>query len=97
MQNVYHWIISYDIRNVRRLAHAARIIESYAVRVQKSIYEVKTDTNIIHQIQRRLRNVINAEEDYILFVPMCESDWQKIERYGIYGETESENEDYKIL
>ena len=47
MRKNYHWLILYDIRNVRRLAHVARIMESYAVRVQKSVFESDADEKTI--------------------------------------------------
>ncbi len=81
-----HWLIVYDIRDADRLRKAAVHIECYALRVQKSVFEAAASDTVIQNLKRRLERILTAE-DFVLFFPVCERDWQKKECYGISSKT----------
>lgn len=89
------WVIFYDIREQKRLNKVAKIMESFGIRVQKSVFEVIADIEVINKLRQKIKRVIK-DEDYVLYINLCEEDWQKIEKYGqnigIY-----EDKDYLIL
>jgi len=77
-----HWLILYDIKNTKRLAKVEKCVSSYAWRVQKSVFESTAPESSIIQMKNSLKDIINEEEDFILFFDVCEKDWQKQEQYG---------------
>ena len=76
------WVIFYDIRDPKRLRKVAKIMESYGVRVQKSVFEVIASFDIIERLRHRIQKVILIE-DYVLYINICEEDWQKQIKYGV--------------
>lgn len=96
---VKHWLIVYDIRDTKRLVKVSKCMESYAWRIQKSVFESSATTETIGRLKRELERIIDAEEDFILFFEICEHDFQKKEKFG---KTNNQNdkiidEDYAIL
>ena len=82
MRQFSHWIILYDIRNQRRLARVAKLLESYGIRVQYSVFETDADEKVVEHIKKRLSKIIDPDEDTVLILPLCESDYCKQEQYG---------------
>lgn len=78
-----HWLILYDIRNPKRLRSVEKCVESYGWRVQKSVFESDAPDESIARLKLRLGRIINPEEDFVLFLDICERDWQKQETYGV--------------
>lgn len=76
-----HWLIIYDIRDTKRLAKVAKILESYAVRVQYSVFEAITEKEMIEIIRERVNRIIE-DEDFVVYFELCNSDWQKQIKYG---------------
>ena len=83
MSQVKHWLIVYDIRNSKRLSKVEKCVESYAWRVQKSVFESNATDETINQLKNRLNQIIDDEVDFVLFFQVCERDWQKQEKFGI--------------
>lgn len=77
-----HWLIVYDIRDAKRLSKVSRCVQSFAWRVQKSVFETKATDETISLLKSKLEKLIDAETDFILFFEVCERDWQKKEVYG---------------
>lgn len=78
-----HWIILYDISNLKTLKKIAKIMESKGNRVQKSVFEVYCDDNELQRIKRRLSFLINKETDSLAFLPLCQLDYEKTVRLGV--------------
>ena len=96
---VKHWLIVYDIRDTKRLAKVSKCMESYAWRIQKSVFESSATTETIGRLKRELERIIDAEEDFILFFEICERDFQKKEKFGKMSNQNDKiiDEDYAIL
>ncbi|MCX7786403.1 MAG: CRISPR-associated endonuclease Cas2 [Spirochaetes bacterium] len=92
-----HWLVIYDIRNDTRLRKVAKRMEGYGVRVQKSVFEVEASSKIIERLRKEIRELLNVEEDYVVYFEICERDWQKREKYGPGGYAEEDTRPYKIL
>lgn len=82
MKHFSHWIILYDICNNRRLARVAKLLESYAIRLQYSVFETDADEKVVEHIKKRLSKIIDPAEDTVLILPLCEDDYKKQERRG---------------
>lgn len=92
-----HWLILYDIRQEKRLARVARIMESYGYRVQKSVFEAYAPKSAIMNLKNSVECVIDMDEDFILMFEVCERDWQKRQFFGKNSEKEEKNESFVIL
>lgn len=77
-----HWLIAYDIHDTKRLAKVSKCVESYAWRVQKSVFETKATDETINHLKSRVEKLMDTETDFILFFEICERDWQKKEIHG---------------
>lgn len=75
------WVILYDIRDPKRLRKVAKIMESYGIRVQKSVFEVFADVDLVKRLRYRIQKIILVD-DYVLYINVCEEDWQKQMKYG---------------
>lgn len=91
--NSKHWLIVYDIRNSKRLRKVEKCMESYAWRVQKSVFEASATEETINQLKLRLEQIIEATEDFVLFFRICERDWQKQEKFGVGAEIKEQMSD----
>ena len=92
-----HWLIVYDIRNPKRLVKVERCMESYAWRVQKSVFESHATDTTIESLKYALEGILVMEEDFVLFFEICERDWQKQEKYGIYSKGNDIIKDDKFI
>ena len=99
MADFKHWLIVYDIRNAKRLRKVEKCMESYALRVQKSVFESNAPEESIEQLKFRLEKIIEDSEDFVLFFKVCERDWQKQEKYGVGAKQKDEipDEGFVIL
>ena len=77
-----HWLIIYDICDDKRLHNVAKIMESYAVRVQKSVFEMEGPKSIVEEIRKKVNEVIK-NDDFVVYFEVCERDWQKRLKYGV--------------
>jgi len=76
-----HWLIIYDIRNPSRLRKIAKKMTGYAIRVQKSVFEMDAETAVMERLRKKIKKIMD-EEDFIVFFDICEPDWQKRQKYG---------------
>lgn len=81
MSEEFYTIVAYDIRDGKRLAGAARCLSSYGQRLQKSIFEVHAEKQVLDRLKRRLGKII-SDEDFVLFIPICEHDRKKQKFFG---------------
>ncbi|HDP25159.1 MAG TPA: CRISPR-associated endonuclease Cas2 [Deltaproteobacteria bacterium] len=78
----------YDIADETRLAHVAKIIVDYGVRVQQSVFELKVTLVKLEELHAKINEVIDIREDSVRYYLMCAKDWQKRQNIGPnrYGE-----------
>ncbi|MDY3939327.1 MAG: CRISPR-associated endonuclease Cas2 [Spirochaetia bacterium] len=89
-------LVVYDIRDARRLRQVAEIAGSYGCRIQKSVFIVNGNEEIIEKLLQKCRRVIQ-EDDSVLTVPLCGKDWKNCEFYGIRQREEFEETTFLIL
>ena len=93
-----NWLLLYDICDPKRLRAVEKLVSRYGVRVQKSVFEIDADYNIIARLQKRLEALAVTEEgDSVALIPLCEQDWQKSERHGIIRKNDFVSGTYEIL
>jgi len=64
------YIVTYDISHPRRLRKVARTLEGFGVRIQLSVFECPLDPIRLAKAKAQLTELINHEEDQILFIAL---------------------------
>lgn len=68
-----HWhLVSYDVRDAKRLRKMAKTLEGYGTRVQYSVFRVRLDTLALEKLHWELNQVMTNEDD-LLVIPLCPS------------------------
>lgn len=68
-----HWhLISYDVRDAKRLRRVAKKLEGYGTRVQYSVFRCRLDRETLEKLHWEV-NKLMAEEDDLLVIPLCEA------------------------
>lgn len=88
-------VISYDIVSNKKRARMVKLLERYAVRIQKSVFEAVIDEKILMEIKQKTGQIINKEEDSVRFYILCAKCKMTIENIG-QGEI-LKKEDYKVI
>jgi len=76
------YIVSYDISDPKRLRKVATACEDFGVRKQYSVFLCRLSTTDFVRLRSRLYDLVNLEEDQILFIPLCAKCVQGIESLG---------------
>ncbi|MDH6066669.1 CRISPR-associated endonuclease Cas2 [Chrysosporum ovalisporum APH033B] len=64
------YLVSHDIVSDTRRNKVAKLLESYGLRVQKSVFECVLDENQYTTLSKYLTRLVNKHEDQIRFYPM---------------------------
>lgn len=66
-----HWhLITYDVRDPKRLRQVAKKLEGYGTRVQYSVFRCRLDRLLLEKLHWELRQLM-ADEDDLLVIPLC--------------------------
>ena len=90
------WLIIYDIKHARRLVRVMKIVNEYATRVQLSVYEMEDTDYAVGRIIERVEKVIDKAKDFVAYFELCETDWQKRDKFGRINELGKQSEFYII-
>lgn len=77
MSEKQFWLLSYDISNKKKLAKTAKLVESKMIRLQRSIYLGKLDSNAVFSLFRVVSELVD-EGDKVFMVPICRSEVGKV-------------------
>ena len=70
MTKAWH-IVTYDVRDDRRLRLVAHLLEGYGERIQYSVFRCRLSRRDLSRLRWELVQVM-APEDNLLVVPLCE-------------------------
>jgi CRISPR-associated protein Cas2 len=76
------WIVAYDISNPKRLRKVATCCEDFGVRKQFSVFLCRLSAADFVRLRSRLYDLVNLEEDQVLFIPLCGKCVQQIDTIG---------------
>ena len=88
-------LISYDVETVTRegktrLRQMSKALESYAQRVQNSVFEANLDYSTFLRLKNKLMKIMNEKSDSVRFYYLG-NDWhRKIEHFGVKQGYDSE-------
>jgi CRISPR-associated protein Cas2 len=80
--NMQSWLVCYDISDPKRLRKVATACEDFGVRRQYSVFLCRVSATDIVRLRSRLYEIINLQEDQVLFIPLCGKCVQQIEALG---------------
>jgi len=92
-----NWLVLYDISNPKRLRKVAKLLEGEGLRVQKSLFECTWDDAHGILVEDKLKEIVDAQKDYILLIPRCESDMQRMIKIGKGSNVVPDTLPYKVL
>ena len=75
-------LVAYDITDPRRLRKVARTCEDFGLRRQFSVFFCRLSPTDLVRLRGRLHDVIDPDEDQVLFVPLCKRCAGLIEALG---------------
>ncbi len=76
-------MIAYDISDDRRRAHVAAVLQAYGDRVQRSVFVVTVDEDMLREARDRISQIINPHTDSVYIFRQCAACWEAV---GIYGQ-----------
>lgn len=66
------YMVCYDISNNKRLHKAAKKLEQFGIRVQKSFFQCEMESDRMERMKRELLRIINRKQDSLFIYPLCE-------------------------
>lgn len=65
------YLVSYDVRDPKRLRKVAKRLEGYGSRVQLSVFRVRLTRDTLEKLRLELTQLMAIEDD-LLVIPLCE-------------------------
>jgi CRISPR-associated protein Cas2 len=65
------YIVAYDISDPKRLRKVATACEDFGYRRQYSVFLCRLSATDFVRLRSRLYDLINLNEDQVLFIPLC--------------------------
>lgn len=86
-------IVCYDVNTEtrdgrRRLRRVAKACEGVGQRVQKSVFECRVDLAAMEQLERRLLELIDAEQDCLRLYRLADGRGCEVREHGRYRATD---------
>ena len=88
-------ILIYDIRDSVRLRRIAKLMESYGIRVQNSVFELVCDDSTVESIRKKAGNIIEKEDSLMIF-SLCPRCREKSLQLGAKSDTLKENKKFEV-
>jgi len=67
-----HWhLVSYDVRDPKRLRQVAKVLESYGARLQYSVFRCRLDAEMLERLHWQLSQIMEDVDD-LLVIPLCD-------------------------
>ena len=89
------YLVSYDIPDDKRRLKIAKILKDFGDRVQYSVFECLMNSELLDKMTKRLKRIVNEEEDSVRVYSLCGSCEKAIQIFG-QGEV-SEDKDVYII
>ena len=63
-------LVSYDVRDPKRLRQVAKLLESYGSRLQYSVFRCRLDVEMLERLHWQLSQIMEDVDD-LLVIPLC--------------------------
>jgi CRISPR-associated protein Cas2 len=91
------FLVCYDISHPKRLRKVARACEDFGYRKQLSVFLVRVSATDFVRLRTRLYDLIDLNEDQVLFIPLTDSCLQRMEALGRSTDSYDKNDVVVIL
>ncbi len=65
------YVISYDVTDNGRRNRIARLLQGFGARIQKSVFELVADPDILAECLHDLQALLKPDEDSVAIYPLC--------------------------
>lgn len=77
-----HWhLVSYDVRDAKRLRKVAKTIEGYGTRLQYSVFRCRLDRESLEKLHWELSKIMDQVDD-LLVIPLCDACSCKVQAHS---------------
>jgi CRISPR-associated protein Cas2 len=76
------YLVCYDISNPKRLRKVAKTCEDFGYRKQLSVFLCRVSATDFVRLRSRLYDIIDLNEDQVLFIPLTETCLRQMEAIG---------------
>ena len=76
------YLVTYDIRDPKRLRKVAKTCEDFGFRQQYSVFMCRLSALNLVRLKSRLYDIIDLQRDQVLFIPLCTRCAEGIEALG---------------
>ena len=76
------YLVAYDISDPKRLRRVAKVCEDFGLRKQFSVFFCRLAPVDLVRLKSRLYDVIDLDQDQVLFIPLCTRCAAAIEALG---------------
>jgi len=91
------YLVCYDISNPKRLRKVARCCEDFGYRKQLSVFLVRVSSTEFVRLRSRLYDIIDLNEDQVLFIPLSEAGLRQMEAIGRPTDAHNKNDVVIVL
>ena len=74
-------LIAYDVMDAKRLRRVARVMQSYGVRVQRSVFECRISHKLLDELMKKISSVIKHREDRVHIYRLCDTCQERFAEY----------------
>lgn len=90
------YLVCYDIRDPARWRKAYKLLKGFGERIQYSIFRCQLTKQTVEELRWQLAQTL-ADEDNILFIPLCNSCIERIPMINRPEEWSTEDAKYALL
>lgn len=72
------FIICFDVADKRRLRAVSKTLEDFGKRVQYSVFECHLNKADLQDLQQKITELIDSEEDHVRYYSLCPKDQKGI-------------------
>lgn len=96
---IENYLIIYDVKNkMTKYNRIYKLLKKYNIkRIQKSVFFIQEEKKEILKLSKRLKKIIDQEQDKLLIIPLCQDDWNSVEMYGVEKKKGIEKKAFVIL
>src|SRR5438132_947085 len=76
------YLVAYDICDPKRLRKVAQTCEDFGSRWQYSVFLCRLTAANLVRLKSRLYDILDLQEDQVLFIPLCERCASEVEALG---------------
>ena len=77
------YLISYDIRNPKRLHKVTKTMKQFGEHRQYSVFECRLSEVALLRLKDRLENIIDKDDDQVLIIKPCSRCFDEIQTIGL--------------